>query len=187
MNTLIHQIIAKRRQAREAKKQELKKSRILRCINNSDIKYEDLIPIGDEEYDRVVSALEEKVNREIGEEPRYLPRETSGSTESEYAKQERSADNFVSAMGFKYPRNFRRNGLPNIFAWREIVDSMKNRVRDAYYIKNRPCGKCGEDNTIFFCFRSSDESWKELCGREGYMLICPDCLTILGFVPYFLN
>lgn len=151
MNTLIHRIIAKRRQAREAKKQELKKSRILRCINNSDIKYEDLIPIGDEDYDRIVSALEEKVNREIGEEPRY------------------------------------RNWFPNIFAWREIVDSMKNRIRDAYYIKNRPCGKCGEDNTIFFCFRSSDESWKELCGREGYMLICPDCLTILGFVPYFLN
>lgn len=187
MNTLIHKIIAKHRKAREAKKQEKRKAHILYCIKNSDIKYEDLIPIGDEDYDRIVSALEEKVNREIGEEPRYLPRETSGSTESEYAKQERSADDFVSAMGFKYPRNFRRNGLPNVFAWREIVDSMKNRVRDAYYIKNRPCGKCGEDNTIFFCFRSSDESWKELCGREGYMLICPDCLTILGFVPYFLN
>ena len=59
-------LIQKFRQAREAKKQELKKSRILRCINNSDIKYEDLIPIGDEEYDRIVATLEEKVNREIG-------------------------------------------------------------------------------------------------------------------------
>lgn len=78
-------------------------------------------------------------------------------------------------------------GLPNIFAWREIVDSMKNRVRDAYYIKNRPCGKCGADNTIFFCFRSSDESWRSWCGREGYMLICPDCLTIIGFVHYLMN
>ena len=26
-----------------------------------------------------------------------------------------------------------------------------------------------------------------LYGREGYMLICPDCLTIIGFVPYLLS
>ena len=131
MRTLLHKLIEKRRQASEAKKQELKKSRILRCIKNSDIKYEDLIPIEDEEYDRIVSALEEKVNREIGEEPRYLPRRTNGSAESEFEKEERSANSFVSTMGIKEPRNFRRNGLPNIFAWREIVDSMKNRIKDA--------------------------------------------------------
>lgn len=157
------------------------------CIQNSDINLEDLIPIDDEDYDRIVAVLEDKVNRVIGVEPRYLSDQTIGPAQDTLARQECSIDEFVSAMGYKKPRDFRRNGLPNIFAWREIVESMKNRVKDAYNIKNRPCGKCGKDNTIFFCFRSSDESWKELCGREGYMLICPDCLTIIGFVPYFIN
>ena len=77
--------------------------------------------------------------------------------------------------------------LRNILAWREIVDSMKDRARDAYYVKNRPCDKCGGHNTVYFCFRSSKQSWRELCGREGYMLICPDCLTILNFVQYLMN
>ena len=77
--------------------------------------------------------------------------------------------------------------VQNIYSWSEIIASMKSRRREAYYIKNRPCSKCGNDTTIFFCFRSSKDSWKKLCGREGYMLICPDCLTILGFVPYLMN
>lgn len=187
MRTFIHKKIEARRKAREEKMLEWRRSHIAYCIKNSDIKMEDLIPIPDDEYDKIVRDLEEKVKSEIGDEPRYNAPKTNGSAQDSHAQQESFADEFVSALGIKQPRSFRPNGLPNIFAWREIVDSMKNRVRDAYYIKNRPCGKCGADNTIFFCFRSSDESWHELCGREGYMLICPDCLTILGFVHYIMN
>lgn len=187
MKNLIQDLIGKLRQAREARKQEKRNARILYCIKNSDIKLEDLIPIGDEEYDRIVADLEEKVDRLIGEEPRYLPQDPERGSESGYEREEKTAGSFVSAFGLKYPKNFRANGLPNVYSWHEIIESMKNRVREAYSIKNRPCGKCGEDNTIFFHFRSSDESWKEWCGREGYMLICPDCLTRIGFVAYLLN
>ena len=187
MKTFIHRIMEARRKAREEKILEWRRSNIAYCIKNSDIRMEDLIPMPDDEYDKLVQDLEDKVKREIGEEPRYYAPQISGSEQDALARQESFADEFVSALGIKKPRNFRPNGLPNIFAWREIIDSMKNRVRDAYYIKNRPCGKCGADNTIFFCFRSNDESWRELCGREGYMLICPDCLTIIGFVHYSMN
>ena len=187
MKNLINKIIERRKQKQEAKLMAWRKAHIMFCISGSDIKFEDLIPIGDEEYDQIVASLEEKVNSEIGEEPKYYAPWSCGPEQEAHAQQESFADEFVSAMGIRKPRNFRPNGLPNIFAWREIVDSMKNRVRDAYFIKNRPCGKCGADNTIFFCFRSSDESWEQLCGREGYMLICPDCLTILGFKQYIMN
>lgn len=146
MISFIYTIIEKRKHKQEAKLLAWRRSHIPYCIKDSNIKCEDIVPIGEEEYDRIVATLEEKVKAEIGEEPRS-----------------------------------------KLFAWREVVDSMKNRVRDAYYIKNRPCRKCGAENTIFLCFRSSDESWHELYGREGYMLICPDCLTILGFVHYMLN
>ena len=187
MKDFIYKIIERRKQKRDAKLLAWRRSHIMFCISGSDIKYDELIPIGDEEYDQIVAALERKVNNEIGDESRYIAPQASGQEQDTYARQESFADDFVAAMGIKKPRNFRPNGLPNIFAWREIVDSMKNRVRDAYFIKNHPCGKCGADNTIFFCFRSSDESWHELCGREGYMLICPDCLTILGFKHYIMN
>ena len=187
MRTFIHKIIEVRRKAREEKMLEWRRSHIAYCIKNSDIKIEDLIPIPDDEYDKIVRDLEEKMKSEIGDEPRYNAPQTSGPEQDAHTRQERFADEFVSALGIEKPHNFCPNGLPNIFAWREIVDSMRYRVRDAYYLKNRPCGKCGKDNTIFFCFRSSDESWRELCGREGYMLICPDCLTIIGFVHYIMN
>lgn len=187
MKSYIHKIIEKRKQKREAKLLAWRRSHIPYCIKDSDIKFEDLVPIGDEEYDRMVAVLEEKVKNEIGEEPRYITPHPTESGQAAIAQQESSADDFVSAMGLKYPRNIRRNGLPNVLAWREIVDSMKNRVRDAYYVTTGPCWNCGANNIIFFCFRSSDESWHELCGREGYMLICPDCLMILGFKHYILN
>jgi hypothetical protein len=162
---IIHRILEARRKAREAKNLECRRSHIAYCIRNSDIKMEDLIPIPDDEYDRIVDALEEKVQKLKADEPEFT----------------------VSDNQMPDGTIIRGYTLRNIFAWREIVASMKSRVRDAYYIKNRPCGKCGEDNTVFFCFRSSDESWRELCGREGYMLICPDCLTIIGFVHYIMN
>jgi len=165
MKTFIHKIIESRRKAKMAKLLEWRRSHIEYCIKNSDIKKEDLIPLTDEEYDKLVSDLEEKVKKLKTDEPEY------------------------TTSDFKMPDGsvIRGYTLRNIFTWREIIASMKGRAKDAYYIKNRPCKKCGEDNTVFFCFRSSDESWRELCGREGYMLICPDCLTILGFVHYIMN
>jgi len=144
---------------------EERRSRIAYCLRNSDIRMEDLIPIPDEEYVRVVARLEEKVKLKKADEPSEIRKDflmPDGSTI------------------YNYP-------LPNIFAWRDILSSMTSRRKDAYYIKHRPCRKCGEDNIIYFCYRSSRESWKQLCGREGYMLICPDCLTILSFVPYIMN
>lgn len=126
---------------------------------------EDLIPVPDDEYDKLVSDLESKVNLLKADEPEFSNDDV------------RMLD---GAVMHGYP-------LRNILAWREIVDSMEDRARDAYYVKNRPCDKCGGHDTVYFCFRSSKQSWRELCGREGYMLICPDCLTILNFVQYLMN
>ena len=138
--------------------------RIEYCIKGSNITYEDLIPIADDDYKMLVQELERKVNQEIPDEPEF------------------KTEPWVLPNGKVVP------GAPlrNIYAWGEIIDSMK-RHRDAYYINNRPCGKCGADKTVFFLFRSSKKSWEELCGREGYMLICPDCLTIIGLKWYLMN
>ena len=164
MKTIFHRIIQSIKDRRKAKEDKIRRERIEGCIAQSDIKYEHLIPIPDDEYERIVKDLEIRVKNQKADEPEFIVED------------------------WKLPSGETRPGIPirNIYAWREIVDSMK-LIKDAYYIKNRPCGKCGMDNTIFFCFRSSKQSWKELCGREGYMLICPDCLTIIGFSYYLMN
>lgn len=152
------------KQRKEAKRIAEQRKRIEYCIKGSDIKYEHLVPIPDDEYDAILQELERRVNDEKADEPEF-------KTEP-----------------WQLPNGKVMPGAPlrNIYAWREIIDSMK-RIREAYYIKARPCGKCGIDNTIFFHFRSCEKSWEELCGREGYMLICPDCLTIIGFNYYKMN
>ena len=61
MKTFIHKIIEALRKAREEKMLEWRRSHIAYCIKNSDIKMEDLIPIPDDEYDKIVRDLEEKV------------------------------------------------------------------------------------------------------------------------------
>ncbi len=57
MKTFVHRLFEKYKHSREVKLQEKRKSNILYCIKNSDIKYEELIPIGDEEYDRMEGIL----------------------------------------------------------------------------------------------------------------------------------
>ena len=165
MAQLIQRLIKSLKRKTEAKRVERRRSRIEYCLRKSDIKIEDLIPIQESDYNQIVRDLEEKVLKMKTEEPEYIKKDI------------KMPDGSVI---HNYP-------VQNIYSWSEIIASMKSRIRDAYYIKNHPCPKCGNDTTIFFCFRSSKDSWKKLCGREGYMLICPDCLTILGFVPYLMN
>ena len=165
MKSLIHKLIASCKRARLNRRLEWQRSHLPYCLKKSGIQMEDLIPIPNDEYDILVSDLESKVNLTKADEPEF-------STGDVHMPD--------GAVMQGYP-------LRNILAWREIVDSMKDRARDAYYVKNRPCDKCGGHNTVYFCFRSSKQSWRELCGREGYMLICPDCLTILNFVQYLMN
>lgn len=74
--------------------------------------------------------------------------------------------------------------LPNIYAWTEIIQSMESRKREAYYVNNKSCSNCGGNHTILFHYKSNEDSLKELCGREGYMHICPHCLKILKLYNY---
>ena len=144
MKTTIHWIFKPILKRREAKIKARRRAKIDYCLQREDFKYEDLIPILDEEYDRLVADLEEKIAKKKADEPFHD------------------------------------------FCWSEIVASMKTRRRDAYRL-NYPCRECGRTNLIYFCFRTNDESWNQLRGREGYMLICPDCLSRLRFVYYVLN
>ena len=164
MKYFIKNIIQSLRAKKEAKRIAEQRRWIEFCIKGSDIKYEDLTPIPADEYETLLKELEIKAKNEKTDAPLYKCEPWTLPSE----------------------KMMRRAQLHSLYAWSEIIDSMKH-IREAYYIKQRPCGKCGMDNTIFFRYRSSKQSWKSQCGREGYMLICSDCLTVIGFRHYKMN
>ena len=55
----------------EAKRIAKLRKNIEYCIKRSDIKYEHLIPIPDDEYDAILQELERRVNEEKADEPEF--------------------------------------------------------------------------------------------------------------------
>lgn len=160
MKNLFKRIIEPFIRAREEKRLKERRARIKYCILDSNIRYKDLIPIQKDDYNRLVSYLDKRAQELKVDEPYTIP---------------------------SIPSDPNGHHFENIFAWREVVESMKSRKKEAYYIKGKPCKVCGGDNTVFFCYRSSDKSWRELYGREGYMHICPDCMKQISFIHYKMN
>lgn len=133
------------------------------CLGAMNLRMDDLVPIGYDEYKTFLADLKRKVSA-LPPEPKYAFEEY------------RMPDGQV----FKLKS-------PNIFAWREVVDSLENRVMDAYRLKGTCCAACGGQGLAVICFRSNSESWKSRCGKEGYMLICTDCMRQLRFKSYQMN
>jgi len=64
------------------------------------------------------------------------------------------------------------------------LDSMKS----AFLIRCPECGDVHQYKQLrWIQFRSSDETWKHLCGRGGYIGACPACEKNLFFVCTILN
>lgn len=148
-----------------ARKKRLKKQpRLEYCIGPMGISSDDLTPIEGDDYEVFLSDIKRKAAA-LPPEPGHLSRDI------------RMPDGQV----------IRGYTLPNIFAWREVVESLENRIREAYWVKDGSCEECGGQGVAVICFRSSKESWKSLCGREGYMLICTDCVKKLRFKEYIMN
>ena len=139
------------------KRQEEKRRHLEFCLGRLGLTVNDLIPMDDSDFDSFLSDLKEKVNAAPPE-----------------------PDKIYGPMpGYC---------LPNILAWTEIVDSLENREREAYRLtSDKACVECGKNNLALIRFRSNAKSWEQLCGRDGYMIICPDCLTKLSFKEFLMN
>ena len=146
------------------KKRTLRQSRLEYCLGAMNLHIDELVPIEGEEYETFLSDLKRKVGQ-LPPEPEYITQDV------------RMPDGQI----------IRGYTLHNIFTWREVVESLENRIREAYWVKDGSCEECGDQGVAVICFRSSKESWKSLCGREGYMLICTDCMKKLRFKEYIMN
>lgn len=145
------------KEKRLKKFQESERRHLEFCLGRLNLTVNDLISMDGSEFDSFLSDLKEKVNAAPPEPARV----------------------YGPMPGYS---------LPNIFAWTEIVDSLENRRREAYRLNpDKTCEKCEKTGLVLIRFRSNPDSWAALCGREGYMVICPDCLTKISFEAFFLN
>ena len=72
-----------------------------------------------------------------------------------------------------------------IFPWNDVVASI-NDQEFAPIIINHKCNKC-KKNTVVVYFVSPAWTWEKLCGRAGYLIICPHCVRQIEFFCSYMN
>ena len=61
------------------------------------------------------------------------------------------------------------------------------RSNDVYRVMDKRCSHCFKKQLVFFEFSSPEKTWKNLCGRAGPVLYCPNCNRILYYECYIMN
>lgn len=80
---------------------------------------------------------------------------------------------------------FKIDGSLNSSVSMEFVKEKLKR----YNIENVQCPECGlqSNNLNWFKFRTSNESWRHLAGREGFYAKCPDCNKVVKNITTAMN
>ena len=73
----------------------------------------------------------------------------------------------------------------SIFPWKDVVASIKEQEFIPIIIDHR-CDKCSNNTTIVY-FVSPIWTWQNLCGRAGYLIICPQCMRQIDFTCTVMN
>ena len=73
----------------------------------------------------------------------------------------------------------------SIFPWKDVVASIKEQEFIPIIIDQR-CDKCSNNTTIVY-FVSPAWTWEKLCGRAGYLIICPHCVRQIEFFCSYMN
>lgn len=84
--------------------------------------------------------------------------------------------------GYKYAR---LNKLI-LYPWEDVLASMYKYPEKVTTVNDERCPKCS-GQLIKLYFMSPDWTWSKLCGRAGYMIICPDCIEQIDFNLEVMN
>lgn len=73
-----------------------------------------------------------------------------------------------------------------IFPWGDVGKCLDNPF---FMQGKRKCPKCGRPSyrLVWIFFSSLDETWEDLCGRMGYLSLCPHCKTQVEFICAAMN
>lgn len=88
---------------------------------------------------------------------------------------------FKSEDRNKYPECARKVFFP----WRDILACIvaKNKVLG---LSERVCPDCDERMVVLH-YSSPDWTWNSLCGRAGFLTICPSCPKQVDFILTMMN
>lgn len=154
-------VLSQRKTNKLIMKSELINPRLAFCLGNMKVSGDNLIPITGEDYLSFVSDLRRKVEH-LAQPSGYNPSENWSSVEHVVTESR--------SMGFA--------------DWVDVVESLENRIQEAYRVDGLVCSGCGSDGIVVIGFRSGKGSWRRFCGMAGYMLICTDCMRQLKFSVY---
>ena len=101
------------------KKRTLRQSRLEYCLGAMNLRIDELVPIEGVEYESFLSDLKRKVGQ-LPPEPEYITQDV------------RMPDGQI----------IRGYTLRNIFTWKEVVESLDNRIREAYRVKGLTRDEC---------------------------------------------
>lgn len=79
------------------------------------------------------------------------------------------------------------------FPWEDVDASRQNKALQRRHVKKRAradyaaqtpaCARCAtpSDRLTWIYFESPEWTWKHLCGRAGWMVVCDRCRRQVGF------
>lgn len=73
-----------------------------------------------------------------------------------------------------------------LYPWEDVLASMYKYPEKVTTVNDERCPKCS-GQLIKLYFMSPDWTWSKLCGRAGYMIICPDCIEQIDFNLEVMN
>ena len=75
------------------------------------------------------------------------------------------------------------------FAWEDVLACLNKRLDSAKFKEHTPCPKCNmtSENLIWIEFSSSKWTWRNRCGRQGPLSICPSCNIQVQFSCEIMN
>ena len=88
---------------------------------------------------------------------------------------------FKSEDRSKYPECARNVFFP----WRDVLACMFAKHK-YLALSERTCPDCGERMVLFY-YTSPTWTWNSLCGRAGFLTICPSCPKQVDFVLTMMN
>ena len=88
------------------------------------------------------------------------------------------------------PNKFEPNtSYENRFAWAGVIDCLNHRFDSSKFYYHESCPMCQmtSENLIWIKFKSSPSTWKNRCGRQGPLSICPSCNIQVEFICEVMN
>ena len=75
------------------------------------------------------------------------------------------------------------------FPWDDVIACFKKRLPSDNFRGRKKCPKCGRNSEalVWIKFNSPIWTWRNLCGREGPLSICPQCSIQVEFIMESMN